>query len=91
MNKENIKEVEISICGKTFSINTDEKEETLTQAAKIVDSLVTSISGRISLDSKDTKIAILVALQLATDLTKKQEVLNSFKSESKELVDLLTA
>ena len=83
-----VKKINLSIFGKSFCITTDENEADVNKAAALVDSLMKSIASKIP-GSDESQVAILVALQIATDLTKSRKQLDSCKLEMTDLVDLL--
>jgi cell division protein ZapA (FtsZ GTPase activity inhibitor) len=70
--------LKISIFGKNYSISTDESSENIVAAAKVVDDLMKSKSERASLQS-DAQLAVIVALELATDLGKKKQQLEQWE------------
>jgi len=84
-----IKKLTVAICGKSFSISTDEKEEHIFKAVDLVDSLIKNISAKTQLNNSDCTVSILAALQLAIDITRSKEEELLLNSRSKELADLL--
>lgn len=61
--------IKLSIFGETYTLVSDECDEHLVQAARLVDSLMRDFSSRAQgIDGK--KLALLVALNLATELRK---------------------
>lgn len=70
-----------SINDKKYTVSTNESEEQLVEAAKIVDDLFCSIASKAQLKN-DSKVAIMVALQIAFDLVKQ-------RSSEKEMVTKL--
>ena len=78
--------LKLSILGRTYSIITDEDECVINSAASLVDSLIHQVMQK---GADETKAATLVALQIATSLTKSQNQLASFDSRVEELDSLL--
>ena len=85
-----LKKLKINIFGKSYTISTDEDEEGLLRAAQLVDSLMNGIAGKTELKD-ESKIAVLVALQLASDLTKSRKELGLWQTTTKELDALLAS
>lgn len=84
------KKLKISILGKSYLINTDETQEDVFAAAHLVDSMLkeSAVKGSVT---DDSKIAVIVALQLATELNKALNKLNGFESKIEQLNDLFQA
>jgi cell division protein ZapA (FtsZ GTPase activity inhibitor) len=82
------KKLKISILGKSYLINTDETQEDVFAAAHLVDSMLKESTLKIS-GPDDGKMAVIVALQLATELNKALIRLNEFESKIEQLNDLL--
>jgi len=72
------KNLKISIFGKNYLISTDEDSEDVVDAARVVDELMRSKAGSASLQS-DGQLAIIIALELATDLAKKKRQLEQWE------------
>ena len=85
-----LKSLNLTIFNKNYSISTDENEDIIFQAAKKVDFLMNELSNKTSLKD-DTKIAVLVALQLANDLEKNRKRLNSWEEKTERLNNLLNS
>lgn len=66
-----LKQIDVAICGKPYSLVTDEPEVVITRAAQLVDQLMKAIASKKTLTPEKT--AILVALHVATDFTKQQD------------------
>lgn len=81
--------MDVTIHNKVFSINTDENEKLIFQAAELVDSLLQNVSNRIKIESKDTQLAVLIALQLATKLIKKHKILKNWQIKTEKLSNLI--
>lgn len=81
-----LKKLKVSIGGKVFLISTDEEESNLEQATKLLDSLLHS---NLDLQTEESKKLVLVALQLAIDLTKSKKDLDLYKDGVKDLNNLL--
>ena len=77
----------ISIFGKTYHLSTDEDDESIYQAALLVDSLMKKKAER--MPCGEEKIAIIVALQLAADLTKKLKEMESCQRRIEQLAFLV--
>lgn len=65
-------------------ISTDENSESVVEAARVVDGLMRSKAGREPLQSEG-QLAIVVALELATDLAKKRQQLEQWETKVAEL------
>ncbi|MBU1008357.1 cell division protein ZapA [Candidatus Dependentiae bacterium] len=85
----NKKELTISILGKSYSIVTDEDSQVIEDAAKYVDSLLKRMVGVTHSPAGVMKKTTFVALQLAVDLLKKQQELESIGAKTTTLNDLL--
>lgn len=82
--------LKVTINGKQYSVATDENDQDVCNAAQLVDSLLLkSKSGSLS-HATDEKSALIVALQLATDLAKNQRLLQSCEQKVEGLLALLT-
>ena len=82
------KNLKISIFGKTYLVLTDEDNGCVLQAAQLVDDLMKNNAGKMAPVGED-KIAVIVALQLATDLTKKNKELEAYRARIEQLTSLL--
>lgn len=82
------KKLKISILGKSYLINTDETQEDVFAAAHLVDSMIKENAAKASV-SDDSKVAVIVALQLATELNKALNKLSGFESKIEQLNNLL--
>ncbi|MCF7800191.1 cell division protein ZapA [Candidatus Babeliales bacterium] len=89
MEKKPLRNMDIIIHNKNFSINTDEDEKLIFQAANLVDSLLKNISNEIKIESSDTQLVVLIALQLATKLIKKHKILNNWRIKTDKLGSLI--
>ena len=85
MDKQNLK---ISILGKNYLINTDEAQEDVFAAAHLVDSLLREQTSKVAVNDEG-KVAIIVALQLATDLNKALNKLGGLENKIEQLNDLI--
>jgi cell division protein ZapA (FtsZ GTPase activity inhibitor) len=85
---EGFKKLKIAVFGKNYCIATDENEQDVSQAVKIVDALMKAISNKTHLQD-DSKIAVLAALQLANDLSKSQQLLDLWQTRAQSLDNLL--
>ncbi len=82
------KQLKITINGKHYAIATDEDDNDVYYAAQLVDSLLKSKTEKLPAGSED-KAALIVALQLATDLSKAQRELKSVEQKAEQLLMLL--
>src|SRR5580698_6062432 len=82
------KNLKISIFGKTYLVSTDEDDGCILQAAQLVDDLMKNKAGKMAPVGED-KIAVIVALQFATDLTKKNKELEAYQARIERLTLLL--
>jgi len=82
------KKLKISILGKSYLINTDETQEDVFAAAHLVDSMLKECATKGPVID-DSKVAVIVALQLATELNKALGKLNGFENKVEQLNDLL--
>lgn len=73
------KNLKISIFGKNYLIATDENSDTVTEAAGVVDSLMKSKAEHMPLQS-ESRLAVIVALELAADLSKKAQELKQWEA-----------
>ena len=81
--------LKVTINGKQYTIATDENNQDVCNAALLVDTLLKGKAGKVSRDG-DEKTALIVALQLATDLAKTQRLLQSCEEKIEGLLALLT-
>ena len=86
---ENKKKLKVTFAGKSYSIFTDEQEGVVTRAAELVDDLLKGYSEKMPTSDPYQK-ALLVAFQLATDVTKNSDELHRCKSKTEELSDLIS-
>jgi len=82
------KKLKISILGKSYLINTDETQEDVFAAAHLVDSMIKESAAKAPI-TDDSKAAVIVALQLATELNKALNKLSGFESKIEQLNNLL--
>ncbi len=78
--------LKLSIFNRDYVISTDESDKHIYNAANIVNNLVREITKKIH-PGNENKVAVLAALQLAVDLTKRNE---KDKYAELKLDDLLT-
>lgn len=83
-----VKKCKVSIFGETYWLITDESEQQITAAANLVDTWMRDIaqSSQIS-DSK--RIAVLVALQLASKTLAAQDALDKHQQHDRKLIDFI--
>ena len=82
------KQLKVSIRGKQYVLFTDEHEQDILQAARLVDSLMDDKSAKMP-NVTDDKVALVVALHLATDLTKSKRLLDTEEVRLGALLQLL--
>lgn len=76
----------VSIFGETYVLLSDESEEHINAVVQEVDALMRVIASKSEIsDSK--KIAVLTAVQLASQLKALEEQVASFSSKERELVE----
>lgn len=83
--------LKISILGKTYTVVTDELDIDVYAAAGVVDNLFQT-KGMKSLPTHGQltdKIAVIVALQIATELIKTRKALNKYEATCDGLTDLI--
>jgi cell division protein ZapA (FtsZ GTPase activity inhibitor) len=83
------KQLKITLNGKQYSIATDEHDQDILQAAELVDALFKAKSEKMPTLSED-KIALMVALHVATDLAKSQRLLADDETRLGHIVSLMT-
>ena len=74
----------VSIFGKNYVISNNEDEEKILQAAGVVDTMMKE-AAKDQPDVSSSQIAVLVCLQLATDLREKQKLLWSVEKRVENL------
>jgi len=77
----------VSVFDETYSLVTDESEERLKSAAALVDERMRGASRAGIRDQR--KIAVLVALQLASECLTLKENSDSYKKETRALIEWL--
>lgn len=82
------KHLKITINGKHYSITTDEDDADIVTAAGLVDSLLKQKAEKKPVGNQD-HAAIIVALELATDLAKQQRLFQMYEHKMEQLVTLL--
>ncbi len=85
---ENKKSLKITVQEKEFTIHTDEDENCILQAAELLNNLLNDYNQKAP-SMREAQRNLLVALQLATDLTKKSNALKSSDLRVKELNSLI--
>lgn len=83
------KNYKITIFGETYSLLSDETDHHISTVSQLVDSLMNEISLKIPQASTE-KIAVLVALQLASQLTHSNELLQKYQQHNALLIDHIT-
>lgn len=80
------KKTKVSIFGETYVLLSDESEEHINAVVQEVDDLMRLIAAKSEIsDSK--KIAVLTAVQFASQLKALQEQVASYSTKERELVD----
>lgn len=83
--------LKVSICGKRYTVTTDEDELLIERAAEMVDTLMAQKASLMSGGTIDqSKIAVVTALQLATEMLKKERELKLYERRAAEMVSLLS-
>jgi cell division protein ZapA (FtsZ GTPase activity inhibitor) len=83
------KQLKVSINGKQYSLATDELDTDVYQAAQLVDTLLKSKLEKAPHLNED-KLALVVALHLATDLAKNQRLLRANEDKLEQLLVMLS-
>lgn len=84
------KNLKISIFGKSYLISTDESSEAVVEAANVVDSRMKSKAEGAVLRGEG-QLAVVVALELAADLAKKELLLKQWESKIAALSQVVEA
>ena len=84
------KNLKISIFGKNYLISTDETSDAVVDAARVVDDLMKSKAEHMPLQGEG-RLAVIVALELATDLAKKVQQLQQWETKVSVLNQTLDA
>ncbi len=82
------KQLKITLNGKQYSIATDEHDQDILRAAELVDTLFKAKNEKMPTLSED-KIALMVALHIATDLLKSQRLLAADEMRLGHIVSLV--
>lgn len=78
------KKYKLNIFGESYTLVSDEAESHVTAAAQVVDDLMTTMAK--SFGSQDgKKLAVLVALQLSSQLLQAKSQMTHYKSEKERL------
>ena len=89
MNKEKVKKkYKVTIFGDSYFLVSDELEEHLVAAAQLVDNLMRQIAEK-SQTTETKRIAVLVALQLASQTFESKEVIGYCQEKSNKLLELI--
>jgi cell division protein ZapA (FtsZ GTPase activity inhibitor) len=78
------KNLKISIFGKNYLVSTDENSEEVTEAARVVETLMKDKAERTPLRGEG-QLAVIVALELATDLARKMQLLKQWEARVEAL------
>lgn len=80
--------LKISILGKPYLLTTDEAQESVLKASELVDGMMKEKIKSFPITS-EAKVAVVIALELATDLGKFKKSMNSFEDRVFKLNELL--
>ncbi|MFH0898628.1 MAG: cell division protein ZapA [bacterium] len=83
------KNLKISIFGKSYSINTNEDEHIIFEAVNKVNNLMKNKTKEAPTALDADKLAPIIALELAVDLTKKENILKTYENKAVHLNTLL--
>lgn len=86
MNK--ARNYKVTIFGDRYSLITDESESHVAKAALLVDSLMQQVAKKIK-NADNKKVAVLVALQLASNNLSLAQVSEQENTHALELIDLI--
>ncbi|MCB9493581.1 MAG: cell division protein ZapA [Epsilonproteobacteria bacterium] len=78
------KKIKISLLGKSYSIVTDQEAETIERAARLVEKMIKEKMEKMVLPDTE-KIALVVALELATDLELSNQKLDAWENKLERL------
>ena len=82
------KSVNVVILGKTYHLSTDENDEEILHAATLVDTLMRNKTEKMP-SLHDERAAVVVALQLATELLQRRKTVEAYEYRTKKLVEVL--
>jgi len=82
------KKIKIEIFDDQYSLISDEKEENLLFAAKLIDTHMREIAEKSSLKD-EKKIAVLAALRVASKLVNVEYSLQDYERKQKELTNII--
>lgn len=83
-----LKKYKVSIFGESYFLVSDESEHHLTAAAQLVDSCMREIADKSQI-TESKRIAVLVALQLASKVLAHKETLERYNAHSDKLLNLV--
>lgn len=78
----------VSIFGESYYLVSDESQEHITSAARLVDSCMREIAEKSQI-TESKRIAVLVALQLASKALTNKDILDRQQEQSEKLLQLL--
>lgn len=78
----------LTIFGDQYSLLSDESQEHMIDAARVVDSLMREIASKAT-NAESKKIAVLVALQIASKMLKLESLTKQEEEKQKELVEFI--
>jgi len=88
MSMEKANNLKISILGKPYMITTDEAQESVLAASELVDNMMREKIKNFPI-TNETKVAVVTALELATDLEKIKRLNNCFEDRVFKINELL--
>jgi cell division protein ZapA (FtsZ GTPase activity inhibitor) len=87
MNSE--KTLKITVLGKNYTVLTNEQEQNVLEAARLYGKMLQEKLDKDKYFVDQERVALVVALELATELIKMQSLLASFENRVATLVDML--
>lgn len=85
-----MQQLKVTICGRVFSIATDEQTDTILQAAKLVETRLNELARNSGSSVDDQiRIAIFLALHVTSENLLKNLVLAEHDNKIKELIKVL--
>ena len=83
--------LKVSMCGKRYTVTTDEDEVLIEQAAEMINLLMNQKTSMMAGGTIDqSKLALVTALQIATEMLKKERELKLYERRTAEMVSLLS-
>jgi len=85
-----LKTIKVTILGKSYTLSTDDNEQDILAAVKLVDDRMREIINMMATSNGQTA-AVLLALELAGELKKQEEILDLWQKEASALGLLLSS